>query len=138
MTAAINGVLLTPSLIELSFAWTPEHTYTYTAPNGQVITAPSAAVNTMLTFTATTRISNQGNDITGNLTIIEYRWDFGDGVVGYGNPVGHTYKITNFQAQAALRVTDSKGRQWFTRAQLYLDVPISGTASFPLLLNRVP
>lgn len=117
MTETLSTIV-TPSCLELSFTWTPAGTETYTAPNGLVLSAPSAAANTLLTFTAAVTID--GSDLTGPLTITEYRWDFGDGVYGYGNGATHSYKLANFQAATKLRVTDSKGRQWFTRGQMYL------------------
>lgn len=119
MTETLSD-LITPSGVAVSFSFTPAGTFTYTSPSGLVLSAPSAAHNTSLTFTATATIYNQGSDLTGPLTIIEYRWDFGDGVYGYGNGATHTYKLQNVQAVTKLRVTDSKGRQWFTRAQMYL------------------
>lgn len=119
MTEILSDII-TPSYVELSFTWTPAGTFTYTAPAGLVLSAPSASHNTLLTFTAATTIDSQGNDLTGPLTIIEYRWDFGDGVYGYGNGATHTYTLQNIQAATKLRVTDSQGRYWFTRQQMYL------------------
>lgn len=121
MTDNINVVELSPSVVILgAITWTPAGTFTHTAPGGLVVTAPSAAHGVSLAFAVTFRIDDQGNDFSGPLTITEYRWDFGDGVIGYGNPVTHIYRVANFQTQASVRLTDSKGRRWFTRAQMYL------------------
>jgi hypothetical protein len=65
----------------------------YTTPN-----------NTLLTFTATA-------SIPAGLTAVEYKWNFGDGTVGYGSSVGHTYTISSPQTMATLIVTDNLGRQ---------------------------
>lgn len=119
ITTINTPAIITPS-VEVAFTWTPAGSYTYTAPNGVVITAPSATHGTALTFTATAAIDNQGYDFTGPLTIVEYRWDFGDGVYGYGADAVHTYAMANFQTQTALRLTDSLGRYWYSRAQMYL------------------
>lgn len=42
------------------------------------------------------------------LSAIEYRWDFGDGTIGYGPTVVHTYKVAAADTAATLVVTDSK------------------------------
>lgn len=115
MTDVVTTFGITPSYVELSFSWTPATTYVFNSVN-----YPAAAHNTLLTFTATTTIDSQGNDFGGPLTIVEYRWDFGDGVFGYGNGATHTYNQPYFNARTALRVTDSKGRFWYCRAQMYL------------------
>lgn len=137
MTDSINVPATTPSSVEVSFAWTPSGTYTFTAPNGIVLTAPNASAGVPLIFTATTTIDNQGVDISGPLTIIEYRWDFGDGLIGYGNPVTHTYQLANFNAQTVLRVTDSQGRRWYDRAQMYLYPLMAGSLTFKGALTTV-
>lgn len=137
MTDNINTPVSTPSSVEVSFAWTPSGTYTYAAPNGIIITAPNAEAGVPLTFTAATTIDNQGVDISGPLTIIEYRWDFGDGVIGYGTPVTHVYQMANFGAQTVLRVTDSQGRRWYCRAQMYLYPLMAGSLSFKGTLTTV-
>lgn len=121
----VTGPSPTPSAVLVTFGWTPAGTFTYTAPDSIVMTAPSAAVNTSLTFTTTTTITTATTIIgttepSGPLTLIELRWDFGDGVIAYGNSATHTYKLANPNAQTVLRVTDSKGRYWFSRATMYL------------------
>lgn len=101
--------------IELSFSWTPATTYTINS-----VAYPAAQHNVLLTFTADVVFYNQGFDLQGPLTVVEYIWDFGDGVIGYGNPVTHTYNQPYFNASTHLKVYDSLGRLWTTRAQMYL------------------
>jgi hypothetical protein len=57
--------------------------------------------NTPLTFTATV--------IAPNLTPTEYKWNFGDGSIGYGQIVTHTYSAGAPQTQVTLAVTLSNG-----------------------------
>lgn len=100
----------------ISFSVTPEGeqvTYvvgltTYTPSNTK-----RTAINQTATFTAATSFP------TG-VSPVEYRWDFGDGIVAYGNPVNHVYKTIFPECQAVLRVTDSNGETHYSRKQIYL------------------
>lgn len=60
-------------------------------------------INTDLTFTADVIITSK------NLSIIQYRWDFGDGTIGYGPTINHTYFAAAPQTQALLNITDNLG-----------------------------
>jgi hypothetical protein len=60
--------------------------------------------NTLLTFTASVVLPP-------NVFIAEYRWDFGDGTVGYGPTVNHTYATASSQTAPVLVVTDSLGNR---------------------------
>lgn len=60
-------------------------------------------INTLITFVATA--SSPGAVIT------EYKWDLGDGTIGYGATIGHTYKVATLQTAATLIVTDSQGNR---------------------------
>lgn len=51
---------------------------------------------------------------------IEHLWDFGDGVLGWGSTVVHTYTTSIPFVQASLRVTDDLGRRYYARQQIYL------------------
>lgn len=98
---------------EVSFTTSPQESqFTYTV--GSTTYSPAGAywsmVNGTITFTAT----------FAGATVIEYHWDFGDGVEGWGNPVTHIYEIPNQHIQAVLRVTDTLGRRFYTRKQMYL------------------
>lgn len=111
-TDDINVTGIPAEVITPSFTWSPSTTTTL--PSGVVVNRAAHGVS--LTFTA----SLVTEDASGRLTVIEYRWDFGDGVFGYGNGATHTYKLANFSAATILRVTDSRNHQWFTRQQMYL------------------
>src|SRR4051794_17982149 len=60
----------------------------------QAYTTP---INTLLTFTATTTLP-------AGLLILEYKWDFGDGSIGFGATVAHQYLAANFSTQVSLNV----------------------------------
>jgi hypothetical protein len=68
-------------------------------------------INTAITFTAT---------LNPAIRPVEFRWDFGDGVIAFGNPVQHIYKFVFAECQAVLRVTDDQGQQHLIRQQIYL------------------
>lgn len=114
MTDNIN-LIKTSSSVEPSFSWSPADTHTFTLHTGDVV-VPAALANTFLTFTATVGIF----DPTGLLSIVEYRWDFGDGTQAFGQSIGHTYVVANFDAFTVLRVRDNLGRFWYSRQQMYL------------------
>lgn len=67
----------------------------------------TTGTNTLLTFTTT-------SVLPPGLAIIEYRWDFGDGVIGYGSSVVHMYIAANSNAQVGLNVLMNNGKR-FTR-----------------------
>jgi hypothetical protein len=73
----------------------------------QAFTTP---INTPLTFTATATLP------TG-LVIVEYKWDFGDGTIGFGATVAHQYLAANYATQVALNVLMSNGKR-FTRHKI--------------------
>lgn len=60
-------------------------------------------VNTELTFAADVVMPV-------GVEVIEYRWDFGDGVGGYGETVAHTYRVPSHQTRCVLTVLDSTAR----------------------------
>jgi hypothetical protein len=70
-------------------------------------------INTVITYTAT---------VNPAIRPVEFRWDFGDGVIAFGNPVQHTYKFVFAECQAVLRVTDDQGQRHYIRKQIYLHV----------------
>lgn len=101
----------------ISFTTAPQgNQYTYVA--GGTIYTPTGAyytlTDTTITFTATVAFTDPGRQV------IEYHWDFGDGVNGWGNPATHIYKGNSKHAQAVLRVTDDRGRQYYARKQMYI------------------
>ena len=54
------------------------------------------------------------------VTILEYFWDFGDGHVGHGPIVTHTYEVADPDTAISLTVLDSLGREWSTQKALSL------------------
>jgi hypothetical protein len=113
--------------VVLSFDWTPKsvplsftaggNTYPYSKQVDNVTrtsdgryAAYTTPANTLLTFTATAIAP-------GGVVILEYKWDFGDGTIGYGSSVAHTYTVASYQTQATLVVTDSLNRR-YSRAQV--------------------
>jgi hypothetical protein len=65
----------------------------------------AASNNIAMTFTATAAMP------AGTL-IREYKWDWGDGQVGYGPVAVHEYKIASPETRVSLTITDSNGNSW--------------------------
>jgi hypothetical protein len=61
-------------------------------------------LNTLITFTAT----YDDNHVTDG---VEYKWDFGDGGIGYGKVITHVYKIVQSEAVLKLSVMNTRGRR---------------------------
>lgn len=108
------------SRVVLDFSWSPVSvplsftfigTYPYTTQADAIsrssdsrYAAYTTPNNTLLTFTATA-------SIPAGITVVEYKWNFGDGTIGYGSTVSHTYSISSPQTMATLTTTDNLGRQ---------------------------
>lgn len=109
--------------IVLDFDWTPKsvalsytvngNTYPYakqadgiTRSSDSRYTAYTTPSNTLLTFTASATTPS-------SLSITEYKWDFGDGTIGYGATVSHTYASASPQTQVTLVATDSLNGQTY-------------------------
>lgn len=109
-----------PPLSSVTFDWTPRgtalsytlggNTYPYAKQQDNVTRATDTRyatyitqTNTVLTFTATV-ISPPP------IAIVEYRWNFGDGTVGYGPTVNKTYLGASQSAEVSLTVLDTLGR----------------------------
>lgn len=73
-------------------------------------TTPS---NTNLTFTAST-------NFPAGIAATEYRWEWGDGQVGYGPEAVHNYPLAIQELAAKLTVSDSNGDVWNTSKVLGL------------------
>jgi len=113
--------------VEVSFAITHAESlvpFTYAAGvNTYVTDSYYTPINTEITFTATASVSDAD--------IVEYKWDFGDGTEGWGNPATHEYSTWiddgygsyQYSVQAVLRVRDSLGRKFYARQQIYLSNP---------------
>lgn len=112
--AVLNELVLPEGTPEVSFDFNPKGTaYSYVA--GSTTFMPTnawhVAVNTSITFTATA-VFHAGENA------VDYGWEFGDGVQGFGESVAHSYKLVN-PVQVVLAVTDSQGRVHRCRRQLY-------------------
>jgi hypothetical protein len=114
----INIVSQPNPSVEVSFTTAPQGaTFTFTAGTTvYTTTSKYTAPNTAITFTPSVILPLAPT----NLHVVEYYWDFGDGVTGYGSPVTHTYTLSGTSPQAVLRVTDNYGREWFCRKQMYI------------------
>ena len=105
--------------VQVTFDFTPKgaaFTYTIggTTYGGATHGAYRVAVNTAITFTATTTFYDAG------YSAVVYRWDFGDGVEATGNPAVHTFKFANPHTMVTLVVEDNDEKLWTTRRQLYV------------------
>lgn len=72
-----------------------------------------AHINEVVTFTATV-VMPTGKTIAG------YKWEFGDGSEGSGNPSTHTYLQASININCVLTVTDNNGVEWIARKTMYL------------------
>lgn len=105
---------------QVDFSWSPTSGFVNFSlagnsypPAGAHFAAPTTPVFTLLTFTA---------QVTPRLgrSITRYEWDFGDGTVGYGPVVKHSYdynwvtpntEMISPETQVTLTITDSKGEK---------------------------
>lgn len=99
----------TPKSVALSFT-VGGNTYPYSTQADLVSRASDAryaayttSINTLLTFTSSVIL------VPGT-SVVEYRWDFGDGEIGYGPTVTHTYQTAAPQTAAKLTVKDTLGQ----------------------------
>lgn len=120
MTETISSPGRTPTYVEVNFSWSPATSYT--PPGITVPAAPGALIDTLITFTASITVHNQGNDHVGNLALLTIGWDFGDGtpVLFSGEIVTHTYTVPVLDTACVLIVGDILGRFWSARHTLYL------------------
>jgi hypothetical protein len=118
----INSPALPPPQVAPSFDFVPKGAvFTYVAGQNSYVPVDGAgnfyyyvSTGNAVTFTASVAIPS------GDISILEYYWDFGDGGTGYGSPVAHTYKAGNLNIQCVLRVTDNYGRRFYFRKQMYV------------------
>lgn len=113
----------TPSpLPKVDFTWSPVGaaiTFNFAGnaypPAGTRFEAFYTPVNQLVTFVAAVTAA-------ANAPIIEYRWDLGDGIIAYGQTVGHTYNVPNASLTAKLEVTDAFNRKVYVSKVLLLQV----------------
>lgn len=93
-----------------------EGVFTYEADGDTFGNAPRVLTNTQLTFTATAVLPDS-NPLT-------YRWDFGDGTFGYGNPVTHEYVADPNSVRVVVQVSDNRGKEHYGAQEIYLYKPV--------------
>lgn len=100
----------------LSFSWTPTSgTFTWVAGGtSHATSAPQAIVGTPTTFVAVP-VAPRGSGRT--FTLIA--WDFGDGSVGYGLSVAHTFLFANPHTRVTCTATDNRGVTTTVGRQVY-------------------
>lgn len=121
---------MTPIRPTVTFTWSPVgiplvyltggHNYPYTHQQDNVsrgsdsrYAANITPTNTLITFVATAVVP-------AGFPIIEYKWNFGDEMIGYGATASHTYVVANPTTQVSLTVTDSLRRTASTSQVLNL------------------
>lgn len=114
----INSIPLTPPIHEVEFDVTPHGALVTTTNsfgsyswNDVEPTMYHHLINTLLTFTASTRASAD---------IAEWYWDFGDGTSGTGATVTHTYTTLNRGLMVHLRATATNGQVAYASMNLML------------------
>jgi hypothetical protein len=90
------------------------YTWASDTDNGDLPAMYRHDINIPLTFTGI--LVDTGIPVT----VIEWFWDFGDGVTATGNDASHTYRYANLSTVAHLRATDSQGRQAWSSMNLML------------------
>lgn len=127
---SINSMPLAPSKPQVNFDWTPRGgafnfvaggiTFPYNTQQDAVVRASdvryvtnTTPTNTLLSFTANLVVP-------GDISIIEYRWDFGDGGVAFGPIAQHTYLVAASQTRVSLTVRDNLGRSFYRHRFLLL------------------
>lgn len=104
---------------ELKIAFAPTHgavSYSIGITTYNPANTFYAQLGVPLTFTATVTLP-----LTFSESITEYYWDFGDGTEAWGNPATKTYVAAGPDTQAILRVTDTLGRKYYCRKQMYFN-----------------
>lgn len=121
-TTTINTQATNLPLPKVNFTWDPVGaavTYSFAGnnypPAGARFEAFYTPINQLITFTA------QVTPATGT-SIVQYRWELGDGTVKYGSIVGHTYIVPNPSLSAKLEVIDSLNRRVYVSRALLLQV----------------
>ena len=130
----INEIRPTPTPVEISFVWSPE------GPEGTVpaylgsktYNYKTAYIEEPITFTATAVVPKRRYG--ENVEINEYYWKFGDGGVGFGAKVTHTYRVIDPYTAVTLVVFDNRGLQWSCTQCINLVVP----GEFSKLMIGIP
>jgi hypothetical protein len=124
----VNDKIQNSPAVIVNFGWANSGVITYLSnfvengvtypPSGSQYEAFATPINVATTFYATDSASLGLPTVitpTGQ-TIIQYRWIFGDGTVGFGPTVSHTYSVVVPGISVALQVTVASGKQ-YSRSQ---------------------
>lgn len=129
MAATLNSQVSSLPLPKVDFTWDPVGaavTFNFAGnsypPAGARFASFYTPVNQLITFTAL------ATPVTGT-SIVQYRWDLGDGVVKFGSIVGHTYRVPNPSLAAKLEITDSLNRKVYVSKVLLLQVQFPTTVT---------
>lgn len=116
----INRLLGPLPSVLIDYTWVPQGSLMSYTINGTVYNSgtPQTPINQAITFTAKPAFP-YGVD----LSIVDYRWDFGDGVTGKGLEVTHTYLFASPYTQCVLCITDDRLRKTYVGHRLNLYVP---------------
>lgn len=111
-----------PNRVKVDFSWSPVgsvlsytvngNTYPYSRQQDNIdrsarvgaldsrYAANTTSSGVLLTFTAAVTLPS-------GVVVTEYRWEWGDGTVGFGASATHTYKVAAPETQVNLVITDS-------------------------------
>lgn len=123
MPTTVNTQVTNLPLPKVNFSWDPvgaaiTYTFagnTYPPAGGARFDSFYTPVNQVITFTAS------AVPATGT-SIIQYKWDMGDGNVKYGPIIGHTYTVPNQSLTCKLEVMDTLNRKVYVSKVLLLQV----------------
>jgi hypothetical protein len=142
--STINDIPIYTAPVICNFGWTPstalpsfvEDGVSY-PPSGAQYQSVETPTGNAITFYATDSASLGLPKLTvpPGVTIIQYRWDFGDGVIGYGQTVSHIYQFVIPGLQVNLSVTTNSGQLIARSQQLNLYAGITAIGS-PFAIRR--
>ena len=122
MATTLNTQIASLPLPIPNFTWDPVGapvTFNFAGnsypPAGSRFEAFYTPVNQLVTFTAAVQAAS-------GTSIVQYKWDLGDGIVQFGPIIGHTYTVPNQSLTAKLEVTDSYNRKAYVSKLLFLQV----------------
>lgn len=127
------GISWTPYAVNPPVSWTAGGiTFPYarqadgtTRASDARYAAYQTPTNTPITFAA-----NAKSDPLA--PVIEYRWDFGDGVTGYGASITRSFSVANVAQTITVRVLDARGRVASSQRPMLLYAATSIVAGTPI------
>lgn len=111
MAESIRDIRVLPAAPSVAFSITPQPVSVYSYTLGGTTfpyssTPPSYQFSTNTTLTFTSNIN-----FPYGVTILEYLWNFGDGIEAYGATVDHVYAAASPETRVTLCVTDNYRRK---------------------------